>query len=256
MKRRQPHLQAVPLPAGKSKSRGIVHFPYPNSSPIRFLKVVAFRRQRFFRLIQEISMAIRVRSIYLSGQDLAVPKWVFRDGPGWRIDIDRRRIAGTRFRRYIPDSGRPPSVSLQEAVAAIQECPVHHALDGRLSPSPRKSIRQFVLRRELLHHHFAFTLSIDPSKSAWLRPWMRLFLGTDNTVDQERIDVAIAVLTARWLQFRLHAANHSVVQALDQEYADLPPATAVQASLEIDDLLLWTGRATGIRFSPAADILE
>lgn len=37
MKRSPRQLQALSLPASKSNSRGIVHFPYPNSSPIRCL---------------------------------------------------------------------------------------------------------------------------------------------------------------------------------------------------------------------------
>ncbi len=201
-------------------------------------------------------MTSRIRTTLVAGENLAVPQWIYRDGPGWRIDIDRRRIAGTRFRRYVADAGRPPSTSLHEAKAIVDQAPLTRALDGRQSPSPRVSFRKLVLRRTVRDNHFAFTLSIDPSKSIWFRSWMRLFLGTQNTIDQARIDMGIAVLTARWEHFRRHASAHSIAHALDLDYDHLAPAASARAALQFDDLMAWSGVAKGIRYSPFRSVVR
>lgn len=199
---------------------------------------------------------MRYRTIHLNEEALHVPTGIYRDGPGWRVDIDRRRVAGVRFRRYVPDNGRSPQDALQDAIAVLRECPLTAVRDGRQTPMPRVAQRRLTLTRDVVGSSVRFTLEIPPSKSAWRRPWMRIFLGTDRTLTQERINHAIALLCARWAAFQAHAAAHSIREALDQRYEHCPPATAVKPRLRLCDVRCWTGKGTLISFQPRPKIVS
>lgn len=201
-----------------------------------------------------MSRANQLRSLTIDDQVLEVPTGIYRDGLGWRIDIDRRRVGGRRERHYVPDRTRPPARSLQEAMARLAANPLARVQDGRSSPAPRARHRRLRLSRETRGNAVRFQLEIQPSKSAWRRPWMRVYLGTDRTLTQERITDAIQRLTARWQAFRRIAEATSVAHALEQCYDHVAPVQRPHAKLRLSNVRAWNGHAVGVSFSPAADV--
>lgn len=85
-------------------------------------------------------------------------------------------------------------------------------------------------------------------------PWMCIYLGTANTIDQERIDRAVATLNARLRCYRAR------IPRIGRKLAG-QGLTVIQGTVEsggsrllCSDVLSWNGRGKDITFNPAVTI--
>lgn len=105
----------------------------------------------------------------------------------------------------------------------------------------------------------AFQLEVFPSKSAWRRSWMTIYLGSMATITQERIDVAVATLHARTALYREIYARTDRETALDSAEVHMldvePPANPdYPTRLQLNDVLCWTGISEGVTYLPKSDV--
>lgn len=110
--------------------------------------------------------------------------------------------------------------------------------------------RQLALTRRLLKDKKEprFELSIQ-AKETGGTSWNRMFLGTQNTIAQDRIDLAVATLHARAELFRqlLPVAGAIAAGAAAKKVlAEIKP----QRQLNLKDVLAWNGAGEGVSYFP------
>lgn len=187
-------------------------------------------------------------------------KTVSRDGKRWRVQVQRKGQPITR-RSFTDSLHGGPAGALDAAHAWLDAQSIRAPYD---CVAPRADgARRLTVTRRLRDSAGGvriprFTLEITPSKSAWRRDWMRVYLGTVMTINQHAIDVAVDLLRSRWDAFNQHAALHGRAAALSQDYASyalLPPPPHGTA-LRLVDLLAWNGDAEEVTYSPRSLVRE
>lgn len=168
--------------------------------------------------------------------------------------------------RQFSDGKAGPEVSLQEAIRWMHGLPVRDAYDLDLT---RTKYRMISLSRRFRSGPVGkspprFELEIAPSKG-WQRAcWMRIFVGSIQTMTQERLDNAIATLHARWARFREEMNRQGRLNSCsDLDLGNtlyglrvFAPDFEIEAPpyptrLALNDVLAWNGRGVGVGYSPS-----
>lgn len=197
----------------------------------------------------------RERLADVDGVQIAVPVGISRAARrSWRA----KRPDGTS--RQFSDGKQNPIVSLDEAKRWLTGLPTRSQYDMDLSKMPYRTIRVTRRFRNGLKDSLPrFELEIPASKSEWREPWMRIYIGSLETVTQQRIDDAVATLHARWTEYRKlldrHGRERLRAEGMTAQLAQLTrtaePGTALYPTrLSLVDLMAWTGKGSSISFSP------
>jgi len=196
------------------------------------------------------------RQVKLDGVVYDVPRCVHRDNANrrWRVSFDR--VGQPLLRKCFAD-GPDPAAALHRAIQWAQHANVRKPFHG--IPLHRTANRRLTLccreigATEGVEGWKKFSLEFLPSKSAWKRGWMTIFLGTDRTLSQERIEIALAQMAGRVAMYRENAARTCAREAVDARgYEMAPPVVDHPYVLIKQDIAEWTGMARFIDFSPRA----
>lgn len=186
-----------------------------------------------------------------------VPRGILRGPSGWRLYVERVGSPTLRV-RFADSIHGSVQASLDAAKAYLADANIRPAYKG--IDLSRASLRTIVLERRIRPSKGGcavprFALAISPSSSELARPWMRIEIGTLNTVTQARIDVALARLTARWNRYRIECASTLSNTPVDRiDYKRLRAASNVPYRLNLFDLYVWNGKGTHVHFSPMHDV--
>lgn len=98
-----------------------------------------------------------------------------------------------------------------------------------------------------------FEIQIERSKGC-SGQWMRIYLGTSNTLTQARLDSAVATLHLRMERFRdavVRSGREKADKGLEQVVVLEAPA---QRQILLADVLAWTGKGVGVSYTPRASV--
>lgn len=145
--------------------------------------------------------------------------------------------------------------SRQRAIDWQQGKPVPAPYDG--IDLTRVKRRKITLHRRVLNDErfpvARFELYLERSNGC-RGPWMRMYVGSTRTLDQDTLDRAVATLHARMARYRervLSVGRDRANEGLEHLVVEGAPA---QTQILLDDALAWTGRGEGITFLPASTL--
>jgi len=207
---------------------------------------------------------MKTRTFQIGDETFEVPRCIYRGDNRWRVLIER--VGQATLRKSFGDA-KGIATGLEAAKRWVGEQAARAPFSG--IPLHRQTHRKIALimrtdrDRKPDGRTPSFSLEFSPSKSSWSRGWMKIFIGTDDTLTQRRIDKALALLAARMARYRIESARASAEIAVDAvDYAELKPLKCHPYRLHFCDALFWTGAATLVSFSPKpighadADILR
>lgn len=118
----------------------------------------------------------------------------------------------------------------------------------------RTNRRQLTLYRRVLKDRTwprcRFELAIERSKGCH-GPWLRIFLGSTETIAQDRIDQAVATLHLRMRLFRRGVRMGVPRRTLFAFLALVQARTSrPQSQLKLQDVRAWTGKGVGVSYAP------
>jgi len=161
-------------------------------------------------------MTIRTRKLKVGDVVFDVPRCVYRRRDGWRVQVER--VGQKTIRKNFIDGACALS-ALQRAAAWLQKLEVRSAF--REIPLHRQAHRRITLARrtdrdgKAYNRWPAYSLEFEPSKSEWMRGWMKIFAGSAVTLTQKRLDEALASMAGRIRAYRENAARSGAEKALD-----------------------------------------
>lgn len=202
--------------------------------------------------------------VEIGGHPLLVPDGIYRKEDGWLV-----RAANGRPDRRFSDGKEGPLHAFTHAVAWLNGRAARAPYDMDLTRVPHRRLtltRRFRSGGPEASAIPRFDLEISPSRSSERRPWMRIFLGTAQTLNQARINSAIATLHARWDAYREQLSQHSrehvlLNAALAAEIASIVVPEALPQRMRpyptrllAKNVRAWNGIAVGVGFSPSRTV--